>query len=176
MIKYCQRALIYSFAIEVNCYTHLLISLELFPLLRSTAAIRGLPTRITFTGSATQIKQNTLSKKPILPGSTILGHFDDESNFSKYFRYADTKTVVNAYVRRLAALAPSEVIANNPCPGLVQTGPDKNLPFYLKAPVALMRRFTGRTVEEGARTLIYASVVAGPDTNGKFLQHNKVDP
>ncbi|GFP53830.1 short chain dehydrogenase sor7 [Trichoderma asperellum] len=161
---------------QVNCYTHLLISLELFPLLRSTAAIRGLPTRITFTGSATQIKQNTLSKKPILPGSTILGHFDDESNFSKYFRYADTKTVVNAYVRRLAALAPSEVIANNPCPGLVQTGPDKNLPFYLKAPVALMRRFTGRTVEEGARTLIYASVVAGPDTNGKFLQHNKVDP
>ncbi|KAL6902586.1 NAD(P)-binding protein [Trichoderma evansii] len=161
---------------QVNCYTHLLICLELFPLLRSTAAIRGLPTRITFTGSATQIKQNTLAKKPILPSSTILGHFDDEANFSKYFRYADTKTVVNAYVRRLAALAPSEVIANNPCPGLVQTGLDKNLPFYLRLPMAVARRSMGRTVEEGARTLVYASAVAGPDTNGKFLQHNKVDP
>ncbi|EHK24808.1 uncharacterized protein TRIVIDRAFT_146040 [Trichoderma virens Gv29-8] len=161
---------------QVNCYTHLLICLELFPLLRSTAAVRGLPSRITFTGSATQIKQNTLTKKPVPSNSTIIGHFDDEANFSKFFRYADTKTVVNAYVRRLAALAPSEVIVNNPCPGLVQTGLDKNLPFYLKLPMVLVRKSMGRTVEEGARTLIYATVVAGPETNGKFLQHNKVDP
>ncbi|UKZ59503.1 uncharacterized protein TrAtP1_000805 [Trichoderma atroviride] len=161
---------------QVNCYTHLLISLELFPLLRSTAAIRGLPSRITFTGSGTQVTQNTLTKKPISPDSTVLGHFDDEANYNKYFRYADTKTVVNAYVRRLAALAPAEVIANNPCPGLVQTGFDKNLPFYLKLPMALVRRAMGRTVEEGARTLVYASAVAGSEVNGKFLQHNKVDP
>ncbi|PKK43390.1 hypothetical protein CI102_12298 [Trichoderma harzianum] len=161
---------------QVNCYTHLLICLELFPLLRSTAAVRGLPSRITFTGSATQIKQNTLSKKPIAPDSSVLSHFDDEATFSKFFRYADTKTVVNAYVRRLAALAPSEVIVNNPCPGLVQTGLDKNLPFYLRIPMGLVRKSMARTVEEGARTLIFASVVAGPETNGKFLQHNKVDP
>ncbi|KAL7946393.1 hypothetical protein V8C42DRAFT_344242 [Trichoderma barbatum] len=161
---------------QVNCYTHLLISLELFPLLRSTAVLRGLPSRITFTGSATQIKQNTLTKKPISADRMILGYFDDEANFSKFFRYADTKTVVNAYVRRLAALAPSEVIVNNPCPGLVQTGLDKNLPFYLKLPMEFIRKSAGRTVEEGARTLIYATVVAGPETNGKFLQHNKIDP
>lgn len=135
-----------------------------------------MPSRITFTGSGTQIKQNTLTKKPILPGSTVLGHFDDEANYNKYFRYGDTKTVVNAYVRRLAALAPSEVIANNPCPGLVQTGLDKNLPFYLRLPMMLFRRAMARTVEEGARTLIYASAVAGSEINGKFLQHNKVDP
>ncbi|KAK4067542.1 hypothetical protein Trihar35433_6102 [Trichoderma harzianum] len=109
-------------------------------------------------------------------GQVFLGHFDDEATFSKFFRYADTKTVVNAYVRRLAALAPSEVIVNNPCPGLVQTGLDKNLPFYLRIPMGLVRKSMARTVEEGARTLIFASVVAGPETNGKFLQHNKVDP
>ncbi|PNP53756.1 hypothetical protein THARTR1_05880 [Trichoderma harzianum] len=123
-----------------------------------------------------QIKQNTLSKKPIAPESSVLGHFDDEATFSKFFRYADTKTVINAYARRLAALAPSEVIVNNPCPGLVQTGLDKNLPFYLRIPMGLVRKSMARTVEEGARTLIFASVVAGPETNGKFLQHNKVDP
>ena len=162
--------------IKVNCYTHFLISLELFPLLQSTAAARGVPSRITFTGSATHIKQNTLTRRPISPDSTVLGHFDDEANFDKLYRYADTKTVVNAYVRRLAALAPSEVIVNNACPGLVQTGVDKNLPFYLKLPMGLIRKSTGRTVEEGARTLIYATVVAGPETNGKFLQHNQIDP
>jgi NAD(P)-dependent dehydrogenase (short-subunit alcohol dehydrogenase family) len=176
MTELSERVLINLFANKVNCYTHLLISLELFPLLRSTAAIRGLPSRITFTGSGTQITQNTLTKKPISPDSTVIGHFDDEANYNKYFRYADTKTVVNAYVRRLAALAPSEVIANNPCPGLVQTGFDKNLPFYLRLPMALVRKAMGRTVEEGARTLVYASAVAGPEANGKFLQHNKVDP
>lgn len=161
--------------IQVNCYTHFLISLELFPLLQSTATTRGLPTHITFTGSATQIKQNTLTKKPIPPEGTVLGHFDDEANFNKFFRYADTKTVVSAFVRRLGALAPDEVVVNNPCPGLVQTGLDKNLPFYLRLPMGLVRRYTGRTVAEGARTLVYASIIAGPDTNGKFLQHNKVD-
>ncbi|KAL7817790.1 NAD(P)-binding protein [Trichoderma gracile] len=163
-------------SMQVNCYTHLLISLELFPLLRSTAAARGTPSRITFTGSATQIMQNTMSKQPISPDSTVLGHFDDEANFNKLYRYADSKTVVNAYVRRLAALAPSEVMVNNACPGLVQTGIDKNLPFYLKLPMGLLRKSTGRTVEEGARTLIFATVVAGPETNGKFLQHNQIDP
>ncbi|RFU76891.1 hypothetical protein TARUN_5341 [Trichoderma arundinaceum] len=127
-------------------------------------------------GSATQISQNTLTKKPISPESTVLGHFDNEANYNKFFRYADTKTVVNAYVRRLAALAPSEVIVNNLCPGLVQTGLDKNLPFYLRLPMLFFRRSAGRTVEEGARTLIYATTVAGPETNGKFLQNNKVHP
>ncbi|KAL7798576.1 hypothetical protein V8C37DRAFT_368338 [Trichoderma ceciliae] len=161
---------------QVNCYTHLLISLELFPLLRSTAVARGAPAHITFTGSSTHIKQNTLSKKPISPEETVLGHFDDEANFNRLFRYGDTKTVVNAYVRRLAALAPSEVIVNNLCPGIVQTGLDKNMPFYLRLPMGLVRRTMGRTVEEGARTLIYASAVAGFGTNGKFLQHNKIDP
>ncbi|KAK1250832.1 hypothetical protein MKX07_005387 [Trichoderma sp. CBMAI-0711] len=127
-------------------------------------------------GSATQIMQNTLSKQHLSSESTVLGHFDDEANFNKLYRYADSKTIVNAYVRRLAALAPSEVVVNNACPGLVQTGIDKNLPFYLKLPMGLLRKSTGRTVEEGARTLIYAAVVAGTETNGKFLQHNQVDP
>lgn len=160
----------------VNCYTHILISLELFSLLRSTAAIRGSPTRITFVGSSTHIGQNTLTKSPIPASSPILGHFDDETKFSKMFRYADTKLAVNAYVRRLATLAPSEVIVNNLCPGLVQTGLDKNLPLPLRLIMPLVRKTVGRTVQEGARTLIYASAVASEETNGKFLQNNKVDP
>jgi len=160
---------------QVNCLTHILICLELFPLLRTTAASRGSPTRITYTGSATQISQNTLSKKPITSTETVLGHFDEEANFSSWFRYADTKLAVNAHVRRLAKLAPSEVIVNNICPGLVRTGLDKNLAIHFKLFMSLVRRFAGRTPEEGARTLIYASAVAGPETNGKFMQNNKID-
>jgi retinol dehydrogenase-14 len=138
--------------------------------------MRGSPTRITFVGSATHISQNTLTKSPIPASSTVLGHFDDQTKSSKMFRYADTKLAVNAYVRRLAALAPTEVIVNNLCPGMVQTGLDKNLPFPLSVIMPLVKKIVGRTVQEGARTLIYASAVASEETNGKFLQNNRVDP
>jgi len=160
----------------VNCYTYVLICLELLPLLRSTAAIRSSPTRITFVGSATQISQNTLAKHPVAGGRNVLDHFDDRVNYNRFCRYADSKLVVSALTRRLATLAPSEVVVNNLCPGLVQTGLDKNLPLVLRGIMGLVRKTMARTVEEGARTLIYAAVVAGAETSGKFMQNNRIDP
>ena len=160
----------------VNCYTHILICLELFPLLQSTAKARGSATRITFVGSATQISQNTLDKKPVPASTTVLDYFDDPARFDRFRRYADSKLAVNAYVRRLGAIAPSEVIVNNLCPGLVQTGLDKQLPLPLRLIMGLVRKTAGRSVEEGARTLIYASAIASAETNGKFLQSNAIDP
>jgi len=159
--------------LQVNCYTHLLICLELFPLLRATAAIRGSPTRITFVGSGQHATKHTLEKSPIPSNQSILAHFDDPTTFHKLFRYADSKLLVNAYCRRLATIAPSEVVVNNACPGLVQTGLDKNLPCGFKTLMGLARKAMARTVEEGARLLVYASAVAGAETNGMFIQNNK---
>jgi NAD(P)-dependent dehydrogenase (short-subunit alcohol dehydrogenase family) len=159
---------------QVNCYTHVLISLALLPLLRRTAAVRGSPTRITFVGSGTQKTQATL-KGGLPEGVSVLEYFDDPANFSRFRRYADSKLAVNAYTRRLATLAPGEVVVNNLCPGLVQTGLDKNLPGPLKFIMGWVRKTAARTVEEGARTLVYAAAVAGEETSGKFLQQNKVD-
>ena len=105
-----------------------------------------------------------------------MGHFDNEVNFHKLFRYADTKLAVNAYVRQLAKLAPSEVIVNNLCPGMVHTGGlDRNLPTPLRLVMVAVRKIYGRSLVEGGRTLVYASVIAGPETNGKFMQQNKID-
>ena len=160
----------------MNCYTYVLVCLELLPLLQSTAAVRGSPTRITFVGSATQISQNTIAKHPVPSGRNTIDHFDEKAHFNRFCRYADSKLAVNALTRRLAALAPSEVIVNNLCPGLVQTGLDKNLPLVLRGIMGLVRKTMARTVEEGARTIIYASVVAGAETGGKFMQSNKIDP
>jgi len=120
---------------------------------------------------------HTLAKKPVTPAETALGHFDDEKTYSGLTRYGDSKLVVNAYSRRLAALVPSsEVIVNNLCPGLVATGFDKQLAGWLKPIMFIYRKIAARGVEEGSRTLIYASALAGPETHGKFLQHNKVNP
>jgi retinol dehydrogenase-14 len=108
----------------------------------------------------------------------VLGHWDDASNFNSFFRYADTKLCVSALCRKLAELAPAdEIIVNNPCPGLVRTkGLDKNLNLVLKGLMYVVRGIQGRSIEEGARTMIYASVVAGKETNGNFMMHNKVEP
>lgn len=116
-----------------------------------------------------------MAKKPIPASETILGHFDDQKVYSGLTRYSDTKLVLNAYVQRLATLIPaSEVIVNNFCPGLVATNIDKSMPIWLKPIMFVYRKFAARDVAEGARTLIYASAVAGPETHGKFLNHNEV--
>lgn len=161
---------------QVNCYTHILISLELFPLLRATAAQRGAPTRITWLGSLTHITQHTLCARPIPRAASALAHFDDVANFDRIARYADSKLAVHAVVRRFASLAPDEVVVNNLCPGLVRTELDRNLPFCLRVLMTLFRKTAGRRVEEGARTVVFAAVVAGSETNGGFLQHNMVHP
>lgn len=158
--------------IQINCYV--LISLKLFPPLQTTAAARGSPTRITWVGSGTQTSQNSLLKKPISPDGSAIKHFDDLAKFDKWARYADTKLAVNAYARRLAAIAPSQVIVNNVCPGFVQTRLDQNLPLFLKTVMTLLRKMTARDVEGGARTNIYVSAVSAPETNGKLLQDNKI--
>ncbi|KAI5235763.1 putative carbonyl reductase [Aureobasidium subglaciale] len=161
---------------SVNCYTHIVVALELLPLLQATIKLYNIPTHLTFVGSATQT-MHTLTKKPVAISETVLGHFDDQNIYSGLTRYSDSKLAVNAYVRRLSALiSPSEVIVNNLCPGLVATGFDRQLPTWLKPLMFVYRWIAARNVHEGARTLVYALAVADATTHGKFLQSNEIDP
>lgn len=161
---------------QVNCYTHFLVILELLPLLRATAVKSGEPSRLTFVGSSNQ-NLHTLATKPLTDSKTVIEHCDDKKTYSGLRRYADSKFVVHAFVQRLASIVPSsELIVNDPCPGLVATNFDRGLPFWFKPIMFVVRKLMARTVDEGARTIIYAAVVAGQETHGKFLQNNKVDP
>lgn len=91
-------------------------------------------------------------------------------------RYPDSKLVVASYIQTLSTkISPSEVIVNDPCPGMVATGFNDNMPSWLRPLLSLYSKFAARDVGEGARALVFATAVAGPETHGKFLQHNKVD-
>ncbi|CAI7639503.1 unnamed protein product [Penicillium glandicola] len=161
---------------QVNCYTHFLVALELLPLLRTTAVNCGEPSRLTFVGSNNQ-NYHTLAKRPLADSNTVIEHYDDKQTYSGLQRYADSKFAVHAFVQRLASIVKSsELIINDPCPGFVATKFDRTLPLWLKPIMAVMRRLMARTVDEGARTIIYAVVVAGQETHGNFLQSNQVDP
>ncbi|KGO71512.1 Short-chain dehydrogenase/reductase SDR [Penicillium italicum] len=160
----------------VNLMSYEAMILELLPLLRATAVNSGEPSRLTFVGSSNQ-NLHTLATKPLADSKTVIEHCDDGQTYSGLRRYADSKFVVHAFVQRLASIVPSsEIIVNDPCPGMVATNFDRGLPLWFKPIMFVVRKLMARTVDEGARTIIYAAVVAGQETHGKFLQSNKVDP
>ena len=162
--------------VSVNAYSAFLLTLELLPLLRRTAAARGVPSRITFTGS-TMYQTHSLSSAPLKENESVVAHFDDQKQYSSFRRYPDSKLAVVAFVRELSSrVPPSEVIINDFCPGLVQTNVDHNLNPVMKYAFVGIRKMVARKVEEGGRTVVFAGGVAGEDTHGKHLSSNKVQP
>ena len=63
----------------------------------------------------------------------------------------------------------SAVVVNNVCPGTCNTTADDNLPFYLRLPMNLNRRLRARSVQEGARALVFASTGVGEEGCGAYL-------
>ncbi|PLB54043.1 putative short-chain dehydrogenase [Aspergillus steynii IBT 23096] len=159
---------------QVNCYTHFLIALELLPLLQATATKRGTPSRLTFVGSSTQF-YHSLAKAPIGSSDSALEYWDDGSRFHSMHRYMDSKLVVNAFVRHLATVVPSsEVVINNFCPGMVVTDLNKHLPSWLKPLHSAVQWFLARSLQDAGRTAIHATAVTGEETHGEFLDSNRI--
>ncbi|KAI9034862.1 putative short-chain dehydrogenase [Aspergillus affinis] len=161
---------------QVNCYTHFVIVLELLSLLRATGLKRRSPSRVTFIGSHYQ-SHHSLTRSPIGASDSVLEHWDNRNKYSGMQRYADSKFVINIFVRQLATMVPSsEVVINNFCPGFVATSFDKNLPIWIRPVLSLWRKLLARNVQDGGRTAVYATAVAGEETHGKYLESNKVEP
>lgn len=100
----------------------------------------------------------------------MLAYFDDRKTYDGMRRYRNNKLVINAFCQRLATIVSSdEVIVNNACPGMVATGLDKGLPVWLRIIMSIVRKFMARTIKEGGRALIYAAIIAGLETHGKFI-------
>jgi NAD(P)-dependent dehydrogenase (short-subunit alcohol dehydrogenase family) len=121
------------------------------------------------------------SKRPLTKTENIIAHFDDNEKkeyFSAAGRYADSKLIVNAFVRGLATrVSADEVIVNNFCPGMVgSTGMAKNSPLWIRAIARVVQAMRARSPEEGTRTMVYAVAVAGKGSHGKLLESNKVNP
>ena len=94
---------------QVNYLSNALLALELLPLLESTAAREGVPTRFTWVGT-------------LLPTESILGRMDNRSKFSARAQYANSKLLFVMFVSELAQrIAEDKVIVNSVCPGMVKT-------------------------------------------------------
>ena len=62
------------------------------------------------------------------------------------------------------------------CPGMVRTGITGLLPLPARIVMDLVMLLRGRTAEEGARLVIHAIAVTGPETHGQFLLDKDVQP
>ena len=160
---------------QVNYHSNVILALALLPLLESTASQRGQPARLTFVGSVAH-KMHTLNKKPIDQDQSLTSHWDDEKKYNWMLRYMDSKLMITAFTLELAQhVDPRKVIINTVCPGMVSTGFDVHLPLWGRLIARFMRFLRARTPEVGARTYIYATSIAGAESHGKWLNHNKVD-
>ena len=145
------------------------------PLLRQTAALRGTPTRVTFVSSYSHA-DHTLETNPIAPDESVISHFDNSQTPFRGTRYQDAKLVVTAYVQFLATrLLPSEVIVNCVCPGIVATNITSQLPLWVRLILYVYFKLKARPVGEGVRVLIYAAVIVGAESHGKFVKASEMD-
>ncbi|KAJ6004887.1 hypothetical protein N7540_012686 [Penicillium herquei] len=154
---------------QVNCYTHFFIVFELLGLLRSTAARRGSPTRVTFLGSFNHVK-NDLESVPIPPDSKVLEYFDNKKLITPSKRYFNSKLAIIGLAQKLASLVPaSEVIVNSVCPGVVNTGITSQLSMWLQPIIWVFLKLKAIPIQQGGRSIIHAAVEAGAESHGKFL-------
>jgi NAD(P)-dependent dehydrogenase (short-subunit alcohol dehydrogenase family) len=160
---------------QINAYSAFIISLSLLPLLRRSATSSGIPSHLTFVGSQLQ-RLHTLNKYPVESSESMAARFDDEQRYS-IVRYSDTKFLVAMFVKRLAEEVPAtEVVVNNVCPGLVATDGYKTLPFWLRPFMIVHRALFAIPLQDGAKILLHAAVVAGPTSHGALLVDGKPRP
>ena len=86
-------------------------------------------------------------------------------------RYPTSKLILLYAVRELAAMRPTSetgVTINLVSPGLCVTELTRHVGLIPKLMIGTMRRISGRTAEEGSRTLLHGAF-AGKESHGKFL-------
>ncbi|KAJ5833078.1 hypothetical protein N7474_001389 [Penicillium riverlandense] len=154
---------------QVNCYTHFFIVLELLGLLRATAAKRGSPTRVTFLASYSHAIHD-LERTPIPPGCKVLDYFDSNTLTRGVRRYPNSKLTLIAFVQRLAKQQPaSEVIVNSVCPGVVSTKIMSRLPAWMQLFIYFYVKFKAVPMQVGGERIVHAAVVVGAESHGQFL-------
>ncbi|KAH7403773.1 short-chain dehydrogenase/reductase family protein [Cadophora sp. MPI-SDFR-AT-0126] len=170
--------------IQVNLLSPALLAVELMPLLEATARKTGQPGRISWVGSFVQfdhsfdkipIPSDVLAKdNGISNGKDLLSYLDEERSFVAMKRYADSKLLVTMFVERLSQYVdPRLVVLNDVSPGMVRTGFGE-YPMWLRGMMAVLFGLRARSPEEGAKTYLFASGVAGAESHGKYLSDNLI--
>ncbi|CAM1507491.1 Fc.00g071320.m01.CDS01 [Cosmosporella sp. VM-42] len=162
--------------VQVNYLSNVLLTLAFLPILEATAEKTGAPTRITWTGSRAHVRNSLAERLPLKEGEPVLKHLDTADGIPAFDRYGDSKLLVTLWLLELAKhYNPEKVVINNFCPGMVDTAMTDVLPFYLRLPVAAVKKMRARSPEKAGWVAINAAVLVGPETHGKLLADKAIE-
>jgi NAD(P)-dependent dehydrogenase (short-subunit alcohol dehydrogenase family) len=170
----------YEQALQVNVLSTALMAHLIVPLLRRTAATSKEKPHLTFVNSFGHTEpQKSWYAGPPSNGS-LLAFTNTPALFDQRKAYTSVKllgmSVMLHYARTLvSADGTPDVIVNSCCPFFCRTELGRNFSTVWKTVFGAAQRFTARSAEEGARTLVGASVL-GSESVGAFWHHDVLYP
>ena len=103
------------------------------------------------------------------PGEILLA-LNDPKSYRRQDRYPVTKTVGLLWTRELASrVSSSEIIINSAAPGFCSTSIMRHTSGFIGFSAKLAEKLIGRSAADGARCLVDAAIVKGPETHGRYL-------
>jgi NAD(P)-dependent dehydrogenase (short-subunit alcohol dehydrogenase family) len=161
----------YEEALQVNVLSTALMAILLLPLLRQTAKRGTDKPHFTFVNS--NAHREPQSSWYTYNGS-LLTFTNDASSFDPRKHYSAVKLLGMSVMLYIARTNP-DIIVNACCPFLCKTELGRNFTLPFRVIMGVMQYFTARTAEEGARTLVGATVL-GEESQGAFWTHDVLAP
>lgn len=156
--------------IQVNYLSTALLALLLLPVLRVRAPTG--PGRLVIVGSETA----SWAAFPQREKHDIIRAFEAQSAFDMTQSYYCSKLLLQLFLVELAQrVGMQDAVVNIVNPGFCYgSGLHRGVDGLLGSTLAIVKRLTGRSTQLGARTLVDAVVVQGPESHGKFLGDGRV--
>jgi NAD(P)-dependent dehydrogenase (short-subunit alcohol dehydrogenase family) len=164
--------------VQVNYISTALLTILLLPVLtakRTSDLEDSKPPILSIVASDTAYWAKFDFKKPLIP------QFDNPKTFN-HTNYQRSKLLLFWFVVKLSELISAEdVTINLTNPGLTD-GTSLNTEMFSKFNPVLriiasrVKGFIARTVEDGASTYIYATVVQGKESHGSYVSDWKIQP
>ncbi|KAM7219560.1 putative short-chain dehydrogenase, partial [Rhypophila decipiens] len=179
----------YEMSVQVNVLSAALLGVLLLPILQkartgtNTAAQEdGFVPHMSFVNSiaSMEVTKDELEKARVLPVSasktSLVEWINDETKFDNQRQYFLVKLaawfVIQGLVERNQTLeAGQRIVINASDPGLCKTGMLRSFPAVVRAIMAVKYWILGRSVEEGARTLVSATGL-GIESIGKLWRND----
>jgi NAD(P)-dependent dehydrogenase (short-subunit alcohol dehydrogenase family) len=172
-------------SIQINWLSTALLTLQLLPILDRQAAQYPDRTRpvISIVSSETaawaQFKEAQISVKENIP---LLDVLDDKEHFDMADRYYTSKLLyqlffLELFKRRSTSKRSTGAILNLVNPGFCYGSElHRTAEGVFGKVLGGMKRVIGRSTSMGARTLVHSSVLAGDESNGRYLSDCKSAP
>lgn len=170
----------YELSLQVNVLSTALLGLLLLPLMSRPSPTDDTPAHMSFVNSiaAMEVSKEELEKASVVstfPAKSLIDHINDEKKFDNQRQYFLVKLaawfVIQGLVQQQKKSGGQKVVINASDPGLCKTGMLRSFPLIVRAIMAVNYWILGRSVEQGARTLMSATGL-GVESNGKFWKND----